>query len=239
MVVDSIGYNLQIKHQLSRPAGPMQAVIRHNVFSKADGGATSRMARPNVLLGRGPLSGAGMEDGYSVYGNFFHENPHEALLQVEGHVDIRGNIFLNTHGDGLWVVPHKDRPRRIHVVHNTVVARGEGIVIAGADQRFAQTVRANAVFAAQPIRGGVQCDNVTEAFSMATDYLRTPLAPPGQMDFSPRDSRLELKQQEDGGVPAPQPDFFGRRFHLPTAGAVTAGAAAPWRLDLAIQPDKP
>ena len=248
LIVDSIGYNLQIKHQLSRPAGmpagPMRTVIRHNVFSKAGGGAAGRMARPNVLLGHFPLSGAGAEDGYSVYGNFFYENPHEALLQAEGNVAIHGNIFFNSHGDALSVAPHKALPRRIEVDHNTVVALGAGIVIAGGDSRFDQLARANAVFAARPMLGGVQQNNVTGTFSMAVQYLQAPLSPPGEMDFSPRADYLDLKKEEYSGMQTASPlpsqvDFFGRQFRRPTAGAVAAGPAAPWRLGLAIQPDKP
>lgn len=244
LIVNSIGYDLQIKHQSSRPAGmpaePMRTVIRHNVFSKAGGGATGWMARPNVLLGHFPLSGAGAEDGYLVYGNFFYENPHEALLQVEGNVAIHGNIFFNSHGDALSVAPHKALPRRIEVDHNTVVARDAGIVIAGGDSRFAQLARANAVFAARPILGGVQQNNVTGTFSMAVQYLQAPLSSPGEMDFSPRADYLDLKKEEYSGMQkTSQVDFFGRQFRRPAAGAVAAGLAAPWRLGLVIQPDKP
>lgn len=244
LIVDSIGYNLQIKHQLSRPAGmpteAMRTVIRHNVFSKAGGGATGRMARPNVLLGHFPLSGAGAEDGYSVYGNFFHENPHEALLQVEGNVAIHGNIFSNPHGDALRVAPHKDLPKRIEVDHNTVVAKGVGIEIAGGDGRFTQSARVNAVFAASPILGGLQQGNFTGSFLMAAHYLQAPLSSPGQIDFSPRADFLDLKDEDFFWERTlSQVDFFGRKYHRPTAGAVVAGSPAPWRLDLAIQPDKP
>lgn len=98
-IVDSVGYALQIKHQAPRPqvAGMPTAVsethIRRNVFSKANGGSQGDMARPNVLLGHFPLDGAGVDDQYRVYGNFFHDNPHESLLQAEGNVSIHDNIF--------------------------------------------------------------------------------------------------------------------------------------------------
>ncbi len=245
LIVNSIGYDLQIKHQLSRPneigmpVETMQTVIRHNVFSKADGGSSGQMARPNVLLGHFPLSGAGMEDSYAVYGNFFYENPNEALLQAEGNVAIHDNIFFSSQGDAVRIVPHKSLPQRIEVEHNTVVAKESGIVISGADSRFFQRVSLNAVFAARPILGGMQNDNVTGTFSVAGQYLHAPFAAAGRMDFSPRADSLHMKQRDAGGVPTLHTDFFGRQFQESAAGAVAAGQAAPWHLGLAIQPDKP
>jgi hypothetical protein len=244
LIVDSTGYALQIKHQVSRPAGmpaeAMQTVIRHNVFSKAGNGATGRMARPSVLLGHAPPSGAGVDDSFAVYGNFFHENPYEVLMQAEGNVAIQGNIFFNSRGSALRVAPHRGLPGRVEVDHNTVVAKDVGIEIAGGDRRFRQPVTANAVFAASPVIGGLQERNITGSFQMASRFLQTPFAPPGQSDFSPHAGLLELKDEGFRGVRPDSPaDFFGRKYGSPTAGAVAAGSPAPWRLDLAIQPDKP
>ena len=62
LIIDTIGYNLQIKHQQPRPSlpempdGPSATIIRHNVFSKISGGS-KEMARPNVLVGHWPLTG--------------------------------------------------------------------------------------------------------------------------------------------------------------------------------------
>ena len=56
LIVDTIGYNLQIKHQNARPeipgmpSEPNVTIIRHNVFSKEKGAATGPFARPNVLV---------------------------------------------------------------------------------------------------------------------------------------------------------------------------------------------
>ena len=91
LIVDTIGYNLQIKHQRPRPdfpgmpAGRSLTLIRHNVFAKAEGGVREA-ARPNVLLGHFPLEGSGTEDRYAVYGNFFYQNRYEALFQGEGNI---------------------------------------------------------------------------------------------------------------------------------------------------------
>ena len=74
LIENTIGYNMQIKHQHSRPAmagmptGPDTTIIRHNVFIKNDQGSPDG-DRPNVLLGGFPNSGAGSTDLYQVYGN--------------------------------------------------------------------------------------------------------------------------------------------------------------------------
>lgn len=248
LIMDTIGYNLQIKHQVSRPAGmpfvSMRTVIRNNVFSKVGGNVTKGMARPNVLLGHFPLNGLGAEDEYLVYGNFFYENRHEALFQTEGNAAIHGNIFFNSHGSALRVAPHKALPRRIEVVHNTVIARDVGIVIAGGDTRFDQLAVANAVFAAKPIIGGMQQNNISRPYSMAAQHLWNPMTQPGRMDFSPRADYLDLMNEKYKGMKSSsllpsRVDFFGRQFGRPTAGAIASGWVVPWLLDLTIQPVKP
>ena len=50
-VVDTLGYNLQVEHQISNPditgipEGQNVTIIHHNVFSKAGGGSDAPMAR--------------------------------------------------------------------------------------------------------------------------------------------------------------------------------------------------
>lgn len=62
LIVNTIGYNLQVKHQIDRPDIPGmpregRTIIRHNVLSKAENGSTGSSARPNLLVGHWPLSG--------------------------------------------------------------------------------------------------------------------------------------------------------------------------------------
>src|SRR5262249_150356 len=77
LIMDTIGYNLQIKHQRQRPiiSGMPEdrsvTIIRHNVFSKSNNSSREKLARPNLLVGHWPPDGAGMEDSYAIYGNFF------------------------------------------------------------------------------------------------------------------------------------------------------------------------
>jgi hypothetical protein len=180
LIVDTLGYNLQIKHQNGRAVGlgmPADAVtvIRHNVFSKAENAAGGGDARPNLLLGHWPLSGAGSDDDYLVYGNFFHQNPTgEALLQAEGNVIVYANLFLNDAGSAVFIQPHNDVPRRIRIFQNTVVASATGLSVVGGDGGFEQRLIGNASFAATPLAGGTQLDNVTDGYAAASAYLVNP-----------------------------------------------------------------
>jgi hypothetical protein len=50
------------------------AIIRNNVFSKAESSTKDRSARTNVLVGHFPLGGVGADDMYLIYGNFFYQH---------------------------------------------------------------------------------------------------------------------------------------------------------------------
>lgn len=163
-VSQTLGYDLQIKHQKSRPgddAGRHDTMIRYNVFSKQDA-LPGPQARPNVLLGHLPLTGAGSEDRYLVYGNLFLHNPGEALLQAEGRVAVYDNVFINGSGDAVRIQPHNDVPRDMAIFSNTVLASGTGIrVRQGEGMSYRQRVIANVVAAANPVQGGESAHNVT------------------------------------------------------------------------------
>ncbi len=179
LVVDTVGYNLQIKHQnqrqtvLGQPA-VSTTIIRHNVFSKANGGSTGGAARPNLLVGHWPLAGPGADDDYLIYGNFIYQNPDEALFQGEGNVIFYGNLLVNDFGPAVHIQPHNDEPRRVRLFQNTVVASTTGLSVAGGLGGFTRELTGNAVFAATPLSGGDQTDNVTDAYAAAADYLVNP-----------------------------------------------------------------
>jgi hypothetical protein len=166
-VSHTLGYNLQIKHQTSRPADHADrhdTVIRYNVFSKQDA-LPGPQARPNVLLGHFPLTGAGSEDRYLVYGNLFLHNPGEALLQAEGRVALYDNVFINGSGDAVHIQPHNDVPRDMAIFSNTVLASGTGIQVRrAAGTSYHQRVIANVVAATTPLQGGEAAYNVTLAY---------------------------------------------------------------------------
>lgn len=191
VIRDTIGYNAQIKHQLERPAvagmpvARSATVIRHNVFSKSANSSTGSLARPNLLLGHQPPSGAGANDYYLVYGNFFYQNPSEALFQAEGNVAFYSNVMLNEGGSAVRIQPHYDVPKTISIVGNTIVAQGTGVSVTGGASGFVQRVVANAVFAGIPLTGGTQSDNVVGSLASAASALRAPFAPLGQLDLYP------------------------------------------------------
>ena len=200
LVVDTVGYNAQIKHQNNRPALPgMPAsgttIIRHNVFSKANNASTGPDARPNLLVGHWPLSGPGASDFYLIYGNFFWANPTgEALFQGEGNVALYDNLFVNNAGPAVAVQAHEDQPREVRIFNNTVVASTTGIRVSGAAAGYQQKVIGNAVFAATPISAADQASNVTGTQAQAPMFLVSPggdpAATPSTLDLYPRPGML-------------------------------------------------
>jgi hypothetical protein len=251
LVRDTIGYNMQVKHQTGRNTGigvPASArtVVRHNVFSKASGASTGDDARPNLLVGHFPLTGPGSTDVYEIYGNLFHQNPAEALFQGEGNVALYDNLFLNDFDSGFAGValqPQNDVPRDVRVFHNTVIARGTGIRVTGGAAGFVQRVVANLALAgtgAPPIVGGTQADNLTDTYAARATYLQAPSGPIGAgLSLFPR----------PGQVAGPPPDMtpfqslrdFDRDFNAVLRGAQFRGGYAGegtnpgWPLALAIK----
>lgn len=194
LIVDTIGYNIQIKHQTgSRPTDlgmPTSGttIIRHNVFSKANNASTGPNARPNLLVGHWPLSGAGVSDVYQIYGNFFYQNPTgESLFQGEGNVALYNNLFVNTVGHAIAIQAQNDVPKMIRVFNNSVLASGTGIRVSGGDSNFEQKVIGNAVFGATPINAADVADNVTDSLANAANYLTSPGGDPanGTLDLYP------------------------------------------------------
>jgi hypothetical protein len=247
LIVDTIGYNLQVKHQQPRPeipgmpVGRSMTIIRHNVFAKPDGVSTEA-PRPNVLVGHFPLSGAGAEDDYAIYCNFFYQNRQEALFQGEGNVALYDNLFVNAYGDAIRIQPHNDIPRRIVIAFNTVVAKGAGISLLQKEgaPRYPQTVGANAVFAGIPIRGGHQIGNFAAPMSEAKVFLSRPFAALGQLDLYPKRAwprTTSTKSLPPAPFPDWEQDFNGRPRPPGAIGAYGAGGTNPgWLPQLERKP---
>ncbi|MBN4079345.1 hypothetical protein JYT26_01765 [Beggiatoa alba] len=199
VILDTIGYNIEIKHQIIRssmpgmPTSDSTTIIRHNVFSKSANSSGGSFARPAVLVGHFPPSGPGENDVYQIYGNFFFNNPSgEPLLQAEGNAVIHNNLFVNNVGDAILVQPHNDVPKMIRIFSNTIVASGVGIRVSGGSLDFEQKVIGNAVFAANPINAADQFDNVTDSYTAAVNYLNSPGGDPldGTLDLYPLQGKL-------------------------------------------------
>lgn len=205
-IAHTLGYNLQIKHQIGRPdghAGRYDTVIRYNAFSK-QGALPGPQARPNVLLGHVPLSGAGSRDRYLVHGNLFLHNPSEALMQAEGRVALYDNVFINDEGDAIHIQPHNDVPRDMVIFSNTVLASGTGIrVLRASETSYRQRVIANVVAAGTPLQGGEMAYNLTSPYrpdllNMAISELTPRLLPQrSKTDRLPRSLVGELAAYPD------------------------------------------
>jgi hypothetical protein len=248
LVQSTIAYNMEIKHQKQRrtalgvPASGT-TIIRHNVWDKESGYATGTWATPNVLVGHWPLSGAGSTDIYQIYGNLFYQNPVEALFQGEGNVVLHDNLFVNRSGPAIHIQPHHDKPRRIEIFHNTVLATQVGIQIQGGDPAYRQRSLGNAVFAATPSTGGQQVGNLTGSYAAASNSLLAPMAPLGQMDLYPKTGALQgsaLGAGDTGDLAAYldwNVDWNGLARIASFRGAYSGDGTNPgWQPSLSIKP---
>jgi hypothetical protein len=245
LVHGTMGYNAQFKHQLGRNTSigvptTGTTIIRHNVFSKATGSASAD-PRPNLLVGHWPLSGAGSSDIYQVYGNLFYENPYESLFQGEGNVSFHDNLFVNRAGTAVRIQAQNSVPRRIDAFNNTIVATNTGILITSADPAYAQRVVGNAVFAATPLTGGTQSNNVTGSYTAASIYLNNPMAALGSgLDLYPKTGQLQgtaIDYSVFSGLTDRDVDFNSTARNAIYRGAYSGSGVNPgWTPALAIKP---
>lgn len=247
LVHGTLGYNVQFKHQLSRNTSlgvPSTAttIIRHNTFSKETGSLSGMNARPNLLVGHWPLTGAGSSDIYQVYGNLFYQNPYESLFQGEGNVAFHDNLFVNRTGTAVRIQAQNSVPRRIDAFNNTIVATNTGISITGADTAYQQRVIGNAVFASTPLTGGQQSSNVTGPYTAASTYLNNPMAALGSgLDLYPKTGQLQgtaIDYSVFSGLLDRDVDFNSRPRIATYRGAYSGSGVNPgWTPALAIKPE--
>jgi len=157
LVVNPVGYCMEIKHQLDRPAltgmpqGPQSTIIRNNVFIKDDC-PSSDGDRPNLLVGGFPDTGSGSHDLYQIYGNLLVHNPREALFQGSGRISFHDNILVGGQSAGAVFRDH-DLPLKLaHVFNNTIYSPQIGIKF-GSPAREGHAVVGNLIFAETPIVG--------------------------------------------------------------------------------------
>ena len=186
LIVDTIGYNIEIKHQVERselpeaPATPSVTILRDNVFAKTRNASVGHAARPNLLVGHFPLHGAGQWDRYEIVGNIFFDNRTEALFQGEGNLTLARNLLFNPDGSAVVVQPHHDHPRRVSVAENFIAAEDRGVVMRGGDPSMVQDISRNEVYAKYPLHGGAQRDNKVGTFAQAQAALRRWLLAAGE-----------------------------------------------------------
>lgn len=203
LILNSIGYNMQIKHQLpygsqpwasQLPAGPQRTVIRNNVFikekidwpaGKMDG------ARPNLLVDPFPGLGPGSSDLYEIYGNFFYKNPNEALFQGSGRVSLHDNIFVAAgyRQVSASLTDHNGPLKLAHVYNNTMFSVAGGGIWFSAAAREGDAVVGNLIISGGSGLGGSISNsngNVLGSVADASLYFAAPSEALGQMDFYPK-----------------------------------------------------
>jgi hypothetical protein len=251
VVRDTIGYGMQVKRQTAwgavpagMPTGKTTTVIRHNVFTKSGNSSTADLARPNLLVGDCPPSGAGSTNDFAIYGNFLYENPSEGLFQCEGNVAFYANVLV-TSGSAVRVQTHDGVVRNIRIFHNTIVAGGTGIVVGGGTTGTTQRVFANAVFAGgTPVSvtstGGSANDNVTDTRASAPGYLGNPLAAMPSLTLYPKAAMLKktaLDMSSVSTLPDWNRDFNGSTYDSTFRGAYSGEGTNPgWTLAIATKP---
>ncbi len=252
LIQDTIGYNLEIKDQISlppvpgMPLEPTHTIIRNNVFIKDDQPSPDGN-RPNLLVGAFPQSGAGAQNLYEIYGNFFLHNHGEALFQGSGRISLHDNIFVDAPSDYAAVVlTRQNFPLRLaHVYNNTIYTSGQGIYF-GTPAVEADAVTGNLIFAASPIAGRMvqSSNNLVAPLAAAAEYLNAPSFVAGKMDFYPRRGKCRGKAldltpfQKDADYKL---DFNGQPKGAATFRGAYAGEGANpgWRLQAAMKPVKP
>jgi hypothetical protein len=252
LIVDSIGYNIQIKHQAAwpspvpagMPTGKTNTIIRHNVFVKRSSYVSPDGPRPNLLVGDQPPSGPGSDNGFEIYGNFFYQNPTEGLFQGEGNIAFYGNLLVNHAGAALRVQRHNGIVRNVRIFGNTIVARDTGISVSGGASGFTQQVLGNAVFAGAPISvSGAAASataNVTDSYANAAAYLNNPTGAPGALDLYPKVGQLRGTALDTTGLAAFTEfdrDFNGAVRNWTLRGAYSGEGTNPgWLPKLEIKP---
>jgi hypothetical protein len=199
-IEETLGYNLQIKHQAPRPVlegmpqGPSVTLILDNVFSKLTGGGEGERARPNVLVGHFPLQGPGAEDYYLIEHNLFFQNPTERLFQGEGRVALYDNRFVNWLGDGVIFMAHNAVPRAVDVIHNTILARGTALTVSGMPEGVSPQVAGNVLLSTRPQPEWENGSNHVGRLAEAETLFRAPLADLEVIDLRPRAGRLRMPE---------------------------------------------
>jgi hypothetical protein len=256
LIRDTIGYNIEIKHQTyipdtpGMPTGPTSTIIRNNVFIKDDQPSPDG-DRPNVLMGALPASGTGSLNTYQVYGNLFVHNHREALFQSTGRISLHDNIFI----DGPYAYPavvlrKHNGPLRVALVYNnTVYTSGKGIYF-GSKAEIYDHVTGNLVFASTPISGAImqQSDNVVDSVAKASSYVKSPSFDLESVDFYPlagkcqgapidlSDAHIDSDYSADfNGTPKAQ-----AKGAIVYRGAYSGdGSNLGWRLQADVKPPSP
>lgn len=192
LIINPLGYCMQIKHQLSYynipddPKGNFSTIIRHNVFIK-DARTSPDGDRPNLLIGGQIPVGKGLQYKVEIYGNFLYNNPREYLFQGTGALSLHNNIFMNSQLGAINITKQNNiEPRKINLYNNTIVTQGKGIRIYSADKSYTQTVIGNAVFADTPYAYSIKASDLTGTLDEADKYFTALVLNSAIADLTPK-----------------------------------------------------
>ncbi|HZV43428.1 MAG TPA: hypothetical protein VFF90_03060, partial [Saprospiraceae bacterium] len=265
LVINTRGYNMQIKAQKDnvRQIFPetsndsQTTIIRYNVWSKDTGSTpigTGDGSRPCLLMDNFPTTGYGSHDHYEVYGNFFYNNPTEALMQVTGNTTAYSNVFVNHVApagfEPVVVTSHNGfQPREMNVFHNTILTNSSegGIGLYGANSSYEQYCYGNAIFSnGTPIIGfkpANTIDNVTTTYANALNYVNSPSTTLTSLDVYPLVGQLQGATTSDALFTRYTDydiDFNGVLYDGAFRGAYSGEGENPgWTLQLEIRPTPP
>ncbi|MCL5991538.1 MAG: hypothetical protein M1419_05490 [Bacteroidetes bacterium] len=245
LILNPVGYCMQIKHQNVRPdlpgipTQPSSTIVRHNVFTKNDRPSPDG-DRPNVLFGGQTIASMGSNDRVECYGNFFYNNPNEYLLQATGNVSVHDNIFVNSPLGAMNFQPHNSRnPKEVFIYSNSIYNVGTGIRITNPVPTEKQIILANAIFAYNPISAESAGDNLTGRIDEADTFFINPDSVIQYMDFYPKpnapkaDVDFTLFMVKDTDY---DKDFNGNPQDFTSFGAYSGEGTNPgWKLALDIK----
>ena len=239
LILDSIGYGMQIKHQrtwdgeIPAHVSAPRTIIRGNTFLKTARSSQGKHARPNLLVGHPPPLGRGKDSYYDIHSNVFVDNPGEALFQGEGNIALYNNIMLNTlQADvpAVAIQPHNDIPRTVRIFRNTIVSPGTCIRIISAPGIDTQHIVANVLLCDTPIIGGRARNNVSAPYALADQYLNNPYGRDGLLDAYPKKGAVRGAPRaipNSTGLDAVDVDFNGTRRTGAFAGALAGEGVNP------------
>ena len=268
LIQNTIGYNIEVKHQINGQrdlaegvkAGTNRSgktIIRNNVFSKGQNSSTGENARPNVLVGGFPGMGTGKNDYYEVYGNFFYNNPVEALFQGTGNIMLYSNIFVNHANPSefrtLYITPHNGvSPQNVKIFHNTLWSNttAGGIRINSPDVNYQQYIVGNVAFLPDPSmaitathNNTLLSDNITDSYANAGNYVISATSELNSLNLYPKTGQLkeELSPIEHTlfiSNTAYDKDFNNDVYNWTYRGAYSgSGFNKGWKLALANKHD--
>lgn len=262
LVIHTKGYNMQVKAQGDNVRDDFpgtsndyqKTIIRYNVFSKDSGSTPIGVgdgSRPCLLMDNFPSTGYGSHDMYEVYGNFFYNNPTEALLQITANSVVYNNIFVNhvaASGYGAISITNHNgfAPRSIALFHNTILtnATAGGIRLTAPNNAYQQYCYANAVFSnGTPISGfsaANTVDNISDSYANAAKYIQSPSTTLSLLNLYPRTGQLQgspvssdlFNTYTDYNI-----DFNANSYNWSYRGAYAGSGINPgWQLKLDTMP---